>query len=152
MMPCTAAITLNPLKWVVSALNYQNPIFSWATDFLTDRHPSFKSEQCTLLRKYNLDNFQVFVCSAQLMIDSCSSESEFQHLGAVHQPRHHRSLVNSFPFNQASLEQPSPREVKQAGDDVRTDFESVARSERCIDKVEMEERTEYDEVTPALCR
>ena len=78
------------------------------------------------------------------MIDSCSSESEFQHLGAV-QSRHHRSLVNSFPFNQASLEQPS-REVKQSSDDVSVDFDSVARSERCIDKVEMEERTEYDEV------
>ena len=93
------------------------------------------------------DTFQVFVCSAQLMIDSCSSESEFQHLGAV-QSRHHRSLVNSFPFNQASLEQreqPS-RQVKQSSDDVSVDFDSVARSERCIDKVEMEERTEYDEV------
>ena len=81
------------------------------------------------------------------MIDSCSSESEFQHLGAV-QSRHHRSLVNSFPFNQAgSLEQAPSREVKQAGDDVRVDFDSVASSERCIDKVEMEERTEYDEVS-----
>ena len=88
----------------------------------------------------------MFVSSAQLVIDSCSALSEFQHLGAVDTLRQERSLLNTFPFTQAQLlESSSVREVKQR-DEVSVDFNSVASSERCIDKIEMVEETEYDEV------
>ena len=101
---------------------------------------------------------QVVSISAQLMLVSCSfsqqdnnilnKESELQHLGAVvftGDSRQERSLLNTFPFTEAKLES-SPREVKQR-DDVGVDFNSVAASpERCIDKIEMQEETEYDEV------
>jgi len=96
----------------------------------------------------------VVLVSAQLVIASCSlsQESELQHLGAVVFPgdawvqelRQERSLLNTFPFTEAQDIQSSAREVKQAHD-VRTDFDTVAASPRCIDKVEMVEETEYDE-------
>ena len=96
--------------------------------------------------------------SAQLMFVSCSfslqdepilnKESELQQLGAViftGDRRQERSLLNTFPFTEAELDS-SPREVKQK-EDVGVDFNSVAASpERCIDKIEMIEETEYDEV------
>jgi len=98
----------------------------------------------------------VVLISAQLVIVSCSrsQESELQHLGAVVFPgdagvqelaRQERSLLNTFPFTQAQELQSSARDVKQS-DDVRTDFDTVAASpERCIEKVEMVEETEYDD-------
>ena len=109
--------------------------------------------------------------SAQLVIVSCSlsQESELHHLGAVVFPgaggqelirRQERSLINTFPFTQAQDIQSSPRygangeksrwlyllsisrEVKQA-EDVRTDFDTVAASPRCIDKV-------FDDISATL--
>ena len=57
-----------------------------------------------------------------------------------------RSLVNTFPFNSADTSLPS-RVDRQGGNDVDVDFASVAAAgKRCIDKVEMVEETEYDDV------
>jgi hypothetical protein len=99
----------------------------------------------------------VVLVSAQLVIVSCSlsQESELHHPGAVVlqgdggvqqlvSTRQERSLLNTFPFTQAQEIQSTARELKEV-DEVRTDFNAVAASERCIDKVEMVEETEYDE-------
>ena len=83
--------------------------------------------------------------SAQLMTASCSPESEWQHLGAV-VTRQERSLVNTFPFTQVE----TSRAARQGENEVAVDFNSVARAsssgQRCLDKIEMVEETEYDEV------
>ena len=83
--------------------------------------------------------------SAQLMTASCSKESEWQHLGAV-VTRQERSLLNTFPFTQVDTKRTS----KQGQQEVSVDFNSVARAsstgKKCIDKVEMVQETEYDEV------
>ena len=87
----------------------------------------------------------MILISAQLMTASCSPESEWQHLGAVIS-RQQRSLVNTFPFTQVE----TSRDSRQGENDVRVDFNSVARAsssgQRCLDKIEMVEETEYDEV------
>merc|ERR1712106_506129 len=76
-----------------------------------------------------------------------------------------KSLVNTFPFNANGAEQhhehheahePSQaldrRLARQGGEDVAVDFGAVAAAgpgadgKRCIDKVEMVEETEYDDV------
>ena len=87
----------------------------------------------------------MILISAQLMTASCSPESEWQHLGAVIS-RQQRSLVNTFPFTQVE----TSRAARQGENEVRVDFNSVARAsssgQRCLDKIEMVEETEYDEV------
>merc|ERR1711892_717620 len=76
-----------------------------------------------------------------------------------------KSLVNTFPFNANGGAEPhhdhheaheptealESRFARQGGDDVAVDFGAVAAApeadgKRCIDKVEMVEETEYDDV------
>ena len=86
--------------------------------------------------------------------------------GNLHQARDQRSLTNTFPFNQKSAGEEehhhdhhaaSPvsalgsRDNRQ-GSDVDVSFPAVAAAgpgsdgKRCIDKVEMVEETEYDDI------
>merc|ERR1719334_2303676 len=59
-------------------------------------------------------------------------------------PRLSRSLTNTFPFNSNSGL--PPREVRQGGEEVKTDFNTVAQAgKKCIDKITTTEETEYDE-------
>jgi hypothetical protein len=60
--------------------------------------------------------------------------------------RTRRSLVNTFPFSAGERGLPA-RAQRQGGAEVATDFAAVAAAGRkCIDKIEMTEQTEYDEV------
>jgi len=74
-------------------------------------------------------------------------------------PRGAKSLVNTFPFNankdehhdhhaaHAPSQSFDSRIARQGEDDVAVDFGAVAEAgEKCIDKVEMVEETEYDDV------
>merc|ERR1719433_2235805 len=85
---------------------------------------------------------KVYIYNSEKSCASCSPESEWQHLGAVIS-RQQRSLVNTFPFTQVE----TSRAARQGENEVRVDFNSVARAsssgQRCLDKIEMVEETEY---------
>ena len=49
------------------------------------------------------------------------------------------------PIQVQNLESSPGRQVKQSEGEVSVDFDTVAASKKCIDKIEMVEETEYDE-------
>ena len=50
-----------------------------------------------------------------------------------------------LPTQVQNLESSPTRQVKQSDGEVSVDFDTVAASKKCIDKIEMVEETEYDE-------
>ena len=50
-----------------------------------------------------------------------------------------------LPTQVQNLESSPGRQVKQSEGEVSVDFDTVAASKKCIDKIEMVEETEYDE-------
>merc|ERR1711962_530872 len=125
-----------------------------------------RAEQCSCLHLQALLIMEIFskIALLFLLADAALGARQLRN----NQQRGSRSLTGTFPFNQqngadvdnhhhahhedhhapASL---SSRAERQ-GDDVAVDFGAVAAAgpgadgKRCIDKVEMEEETEYDDV------
>merc|ERR1711887_128778 len=115
------------------------------------------SEQCSW---QHLQADPLTMTHLKLIISLCLIGSSFSARKLANNNRQQKSLLNTFPFN-AENKQAAPARIaatsnlvargdRQGSDDVS--FGAIAAAspgadgKRCIDKVEMVEETEYDEI------